>query len=247
MSSLSQNAVARSLPRLTGRSGFLDRYFYFGMSLLIAVIVVWGFSLTVNEKLFHPAISPPFLLWIHAVAFSAWVGFYILQSVLVRTRNVKWHRFFGWFGVGLAAAMVPLGLAIAVVMRRFDAVQLHEPDPTFLSVPFFDILIFGVFVSLAVYWRRKPELHRRLLLIASCNLLDAPFDRFDFIFYNKLGFVFVDLVILLGAARDLVVNRRIHRVYLVALPSLVVVQGLVMYLWHGSPAWWLRMTQTILG
>ena len=247
MSSVSQNAAVRSRPHFAGRNGMLDRYFYFAMSLLVAAIVVSGFSRTVDAKLFHPAIRPPFLLWIHAAVFSTWVVFYIAQSALVRTCHVKWHRFFGWFGVGLAAVMIPLGVAISIVMSRFDAVQLHEPDPTFLGVPLSETLNFAVFLALAVYWRRKPEFHRRLVLLASCTLLDAPFDRFDFIFFNNLGYVFVDLVILLGVARDLIVNRRIHQVYRVALPALIVVQSLVMYLWHGSPAWWLRMTQAILG
>lgn len=246
MSSLSQNAVVRPTPGFAGRNGLLDRYFYFGMSLLVAAIVVAGFSRTVEASLFHATPPRPFLLWIHATAFSAWVAFYIFQSALVRTRNVKWHRFFGWFGVGLGAAMVPLGFVIAIIMGRFDAVQLHQSDPTFLSVPFSEILAFGVLLTLAVYWRRKPELHRRLLLIATCTLLDAPFDRFDFIYYHNLGYVFVDMVLLLGVARDVIVSRRIHPVYLLVPPSLIVLQGFVMYLWHGSPAWWLRMTQAML-
>jgi hypothetical protein len=247
MASISQNDVAHPFARFAGRNGPLDRYFYFVMSLLVAVIVVWGFSRTVDQSLFHPAIARPLLLWIHAAAFSGWVAFYISQSTLVRTRNVKWHRFFGWFGAAVGAAMIALGFAIAVVMGRFDAVQLHQPDPAFLSVPFFDITFFAVFLGLAIWWRGKPELHRRLLLLATCSLLDAPFDRFDFIFYNNLGFVFVDLVILLGVVRDLMVNRRIHKVYLVALPALMFGQGIAMYLWRGSPAWWLRITQAILG
>jgi hypothetical protein len=35
------------------------------------------------------------------------------QSTLVRVQKVSWHRFLGWFGVGLASLMVPLGTAIA--------------------------------------------------------------------------------------------------------------------------------------
>jgi hypothetical protein len=38
---------------------FLNRYFYFSMSLLFAPLVVWGFSRTVNESLFHAAPRGP--------------------------------------------------------------------------------------------------------------------------------------------------------------------------------------------
>ena len=246
MSSLSQNAVVRPFPGFAGRNSLLDRYFYFCMSLLIGVIVVWGFSKTINDNLFHPAIPRPFLLWVHGAVFFAWVAFYVSQSALVRTRNVKLHRLFGWFGVALGAVMVPMGIEISIVTGRFHAIQLHDPDPTFLSVPFSEMLVFPALVALAVYWRKKPEFHRRVLLIATCMLLDAAFNRWDFIFFNSRGFVFVNLVILLGVARDLLVNRRIHEVYRVALPLLVIVQGIAAYLWRGSPAWWLHITEAML-
>ena len=110
----------RSIRSLAG-GGLLDRYFYFSMSLLVAAIVVWGFSHTVNNNLFHPAVPRPFLLWIHAAAFSGWVAFFILQFSLVRTHNVRVHRSLGWLGAGLGTVMVPLGITTAIVMGRFDA------------------------------------------------------------------------------------------------------------------------------
>ena len=248
MVSSAQGVVSLAPNRVTGRNGFIDRYFYFAMSLLVAGIVVWGFSHTINDSLFHPAIPRPFLLWIHGAAFSAWVGFYIFQSALVRTHNVKVHRSLGWFGVALAAIMVPLGVTIAVIMGRFDKHLLHQTGAdTFLSVPFGDMLIFGTFVTLAIYWRKKPELHRRLLLLATCGLLDAAFGRINYLFDHNLFFVCVDLLILLGAARDLLVNRRVHKVYLVALPIMIVLQAFIIYLWRGAPAWWLHIGESILG
>jgi hypothetical protein len=218
------------------------------MSLLFAAIVIAGFSRTVNQNLLHPAVPRPFLLWIHAAAFTLWIVFYILQSALVRVRKVKLHRLLGWFGAGLAAVMVPLGFTIAIIMGRFDKHVMHIADAnTFLSVPFGDMLIFSVFVCLAIYWRKKPELHRRLLFIGTCGLLDAAFGRFDYLFSHSIFFLAVDAVILLGVARDLLVNRRIHIVYRVALPSLVVLQALMVYLWRGAPAWWSNIGQALLG
>jgi hypothetical protein len=247
MVSLSQNVAAGRPGLLTGRSGLLDRYFYFCMALLFAVIVAIGFSRTVNQNLLHPAIARPRILWFHAGTFSGWVLFFIFQSTLVRTHNIKGHRFFGWFGAALATVMVPLGITTAIVMSRFDAVLLHQADPTFLSIPFLDMLAFGVLVALAIGWRKTPEFHRRLLFIATCQLLDAPFGRFDYIFNNSLFYVCLDLVILLGVARDLLTNRRVHTVYRYALPILIAGQCLAIYLWHGVPAWWVSVTHKILG
>lgn len=233
---------------VTGRNGILDRYFYFSMSLLVAVIVVTGFQRTVNDNLFHPAVPRPFILWIHGTAFATWVIFFICQSTLVRIHKVSWHRFLGWFGAGLATVMVVLGTTTAIVMARFDAVQLHQKGTdAFLSIPFYDMIAFGVCIALAVYWRKRPELHRRLVFIATCALLDAPFGRFDYLFDHNLFYLCLDLVIVLGVARDLLVDGRVNKVYRWALPLLIVGQSLAVYMWRINPSWWQGITHAILG
>jgi len=249
MNTLSTSAIASQRPATAiGLRGWVDKYFYFAMSLFIAAIVIWGFSHTIDANLFHGAPPRPMLLWVHGAAFSLWVAFYIVQSALVRTRNVRIHRTLGWFGVGLATVMVVLGFVIAVIMGRFDKHVLHIPDTeTFLSVPFGDMTIFGVCVALAIAWRRKPELHRRLLLIATCALLDAPFGRIQYVFDHSLYYACLDGVLLLGVARDLFVDRRIHKVYRVALPLMIAVQIFLIYLYRGAPAWWVKFGHSLLG
>jgi hypothetical protein len=227
---------------------FVNRYFYFLMSLLLATVVVSGFSRTVNESLFHAAPPRPLLLWIHGAVFSSWVVFFIAQSTLVRIRKVSWHRFMGWFGAGLATVMVALGVAIAIVMARFDTVQLHMSDAdAFLAIPFYGMLAFAVIIALAIYWRKTPEFHRRLMFVGTCGLMDAAFARFDFVYYHHLFFVCVDLLIALGVLRDLFVDGRVHKVYRYALPAVIVGQNFAIYLWRVDPAWWRAVTHGIMG
>jgi hypothetical protein len=232
----------------TSRGGVLHKYFYLFMSLLIAVTVVYGFSRTVDKNLIHPALPRPFLLYVHAAVFSGWVVFYILQSALVRTHKVGVHRRIGWFGVALGIAIPVLGVSTAITMTRFNIVQLHQTDAAaFIMVPLFDITAFSITFALGIYWRKKPESHRRLLLIASCALTAAAFGRFPphllppVVFYSG-----VDLLILLGVARDLIVNRRIHRVYLYALPAFILGQTVVMYTVTHELPYWLKIANAIL-
>jgi hypothetical protein len=188
------------------------------------------------------------LLWIHGAAFSTWVVFFIAQSALVCVRKVSVHRLAGWFGVGLAAVMVALGFTIAVVMTRFDTVVLQQKGAdAFLSIAFADMLIFGACIAMAIYWRKKPEYHRRLVFIASCQLMDAAIGRFDFMFNHNLFYPALDCLIVLGMVRDWVVDKRVHKVYRYALPSLIVVQSLAVYAWRINPKWWQGITQAILG
>lgn len=229
------------------RSVFLEKYFYFSMSLLVSLVVVYGFSHTVDQDLIHATPPRPWILWAHGIVFSGWLAFFIFQSALVRTHNVKLHRKTGWFGAGLGALIPVLGISTAIVMDKFNFELLHAAQAkVFFSVQSWDMIAFTIPFWLAVLWRRKPEYHRRLVLVATCALTAAGFGRFPFLpawsFYAG-----VDALILLGVARDLIVSRRIHVVYRYVLPAFVAGQIVAFQLWMHHPAWWVRLTNAIMG
>lgn len=234
-------------PKSKRHSAFLEKYFYFSMSLLVAAVVVYGFSHTVDQNLIHATPPRPWILWAHGIVFSGWLVFFIFQSALVRTHNVKVHRRTGWFGAAMGALIPVLGISTAIVMDKFNVVQFHAAQAkVFFSVQSWDMIAFTIPFWLAVYWRRKPEYHRRLVLVATCALTSAGFGRFPFLpfwgFYTG-----VDVLILLGVARDLVVSRRIHVVYRYVLPAFVVGQVVAVRLWMYHPAWWVRLTNAMIG
>jgi hypothetical protein len=90
----------------------------------------------------------------------------------------------------------------------------------FLIIPLSDMAAFAICFGLAILWRKVPERHRRLMLIATCVLTGAAFGRIP-VMHSPLSFYGgVDGLILLGVLRDLAVSHRIHTVYLAALPLL---------------------------
>jgi len=46
-----------------------NRPFYFLMSILIAGLVICGFSLTIGSNLIHPSVPRPRILYLHAATF----------------------------------------------------------------------------------------------------------------------------------------------------------------------------------
>ncbi len=159
---------------MTKRSAFWSQYFYFFMSLLVAAVLVYGFSHTIDQNLIHPKIPRPRLLYLHAALFTGWPVFFILQSLLVRTHNVRIHRTIGWFGAGMGTLIPLVGMTTAVTMARFDMMQLkmNNADADMI-IPMWDMVAFTPAFVLAIYWRKKPEFHRRLHLIAICVLTAA--------------------------------------------------------------------------
>ena len=234
---------------VTGRAGFLENFLYLFMSLLIAAVVVFGFSQTIKGKLIYPAQPRPFVLYVHAALFSGWILLFILQSALVRSRMVRWHRRIGWFGVGLGGAMTVVGVGTAISMARFNKLTLHSKYPEAnLLVSFFDITAFTIPFVLAIYWRTKTEFHRRLQLMACCALTSAAFGRFPppLVAHGSL-YVGVDILILLAVVRDLIADRRVHPVYLYGLPAFILCQMCVLYTLMHHSAWWLKTARAILG
>lgn len=230
----------------TKRTSILERYFYLFMSLLITVVVVYGFNHTINQNLLHPRVQPPQIVYLHSFVFSAWVLFFILQSALVRSHNVRLHRTLGWVGAGLAVTILVLGYTTSIAVLRL-AIQRQLPFPTvsFLIVEIMDLVCFAVPFALAIYWRKRPDFHRRLMLIAICALTEAAFGRIP-----SLPAVFapagVDALILLGVVRDIIVERRIHKVYLYTLPTMIFLQIIAEYTSAHQSSWWIGIGNYLL-
>lgn len=230
----------------TKRLSILERYFYLFMSLLITVVVFYGFSYTINQNLLHPRVQPPQIVYVHSFVFSAWVFFFILQSALVRSHNVHLHRTLGWVGVGLATSILVLGYTTSTAVLRL-AIQRQLPFPTvsFLFVEIMELICFAVPFALAIYWRKRPDFHRRLMLIATCALTEAAFGRIPSLptLFAPAG---VDALILLGVVRDIIVERRIHKVFLYTLPTMILLQIIAEYTSAHQSSWWIGIGNYLL-
>lgn len=214
----------------------------------MAGLAVWAFSHTVDVRLLHANPPRPRLLWFHGAIFAAWIVLFVVQSALVRVRKVSIHRTLGWFGAALAATMVVSGFVVSVVMLRFEQTVLHvRTAASFLSILWCDMVVFGACMALAIYYRKRPEYHRRLVFLASCQLMQAIFVRFHYIGYHDLFFPALDVLIVAGMLRDLVVDGRVNKVYLYVFPAMVVLQVWATYLQRVNPSWWHAATRAILG
>lgn len=227
-----------------------DRHFYFVMSLVIAGVVTYGFSRSVDVSLVHGIPTRPLLLWIHGILFFAWILLFVVQSALITVRNVRLHKRLGWFVAGLGATMPPLGFVIIWMMARFSVIQRHlDPNyyTAYLSTTLLDNVAFAVAFTLALLWRGRPEYHRRLVFLAACALTAAGFARFPLgVPYLKF-YVGVDALILVAMLRDLFVNRKVHAVYAWFLPPMVFFQLGAIYIQAHNPAWWIRIGRAFMG
>jgi hypothetical protein len=179
------------------------------MALAALAVVASGFG----PRVVHRTVDmPPLTLRValHATLFLSWVALFIAQTVLVATGRTQTHRRLGVATLGVATAMVVWSpsLAIGLARRGFP-----DPDPlAFMMIILPDMVLFGSFVATAVYWRRRPELHKRLMLLATLQLLPAAIVRWPFASKNPapaINMVFAAFIVAM-LANDLRHRRRPH-------------------------------------
>jgi hypothetical protein len=229
--------MSAGLDLVTGRrlAGERDRLFFGGMALAIALTIFAGFARTYYLKdLFgSPALSP--LVHLHGLLFTCWILLFAVQTSLISAGRPDIHRRTGIAGALLAAAMVAAGLLVAIGFARRGVDPSGRGEPLrFMAIPLFDLLMFASLVSLAVYWRSKSRIHKRLMLLATIALLPPALFRIPPLGAAGLPVVFgfADAFIVACLVYDKLAQGRIHPAFLwgglalvLSLPIRLAVSG----------------------
>lgn len=150
--------------------------FFVAMAAAVGVTVFVGFAPTfyLRDK-FNPDKDLSIVLHVHGFALSAWIILFLVQTILIARGSPALHRRLGWVMAGLAISMVVLmSAAIADLMQR---VPQQFPAAFALAFGMFDIIVFATLVGWAIYWRKRSDWHKRLMLSATILLLGAAVVR----------------------------------------------------------------------
>ncbi len=160
-----------------------DDTFFVGMSLAVLATVVLGFGPTYFYRGTVFAKLPSPLIHLHGAVFSGWVILYVVQTVLVARRKIRWHRQLGAFGALLAGAMLILGWAATLQnVERGRVPPVFTPEE-FLVVNCWGMILFAGMVVLAIVKRRDGPAHKRLMLLATIGIMPPAINRFQLIMH----------------------------------------------------------------
>lgn len=152
--------------------------FFARSSLLMLGLVLASFSFTYFWPIATGSRHFSIVFHIHGAAYFAWMLLYAWQSRLVATGRVARHRELGLAGVALSAAMVPLGvaMAIAAARRRMAAGNAHPFDSALFNVV--DLTTFAVLMTAGIVAvTRHPLWHRRFIFGAALCLVGPSLSR----------------------------------------------------------------------
>jgi hypothetical protein len=238
-------------------------YFHVWMAWSFVAVAFLGFTPTYFMPLLRGTFQMAPIVHIHASVFFLWTLLYAWQTWLVARGRTLRHREIGLLGISLATAMTLFGLMVGVAaVERMAALGFLQQGKAFLIVPVSGILTFAVLFTLAIANIKHKEVHKRLMLVASASLLDAPVARWFMVFLAPppvpgapplppvdailAPALLIDLFIIAAMLHDWRTRGRVHPVYLLAGAGVLVQQLLrgplsTTAAWDATAGWLLRV------
>lgn len=161
-----------------------SRVFFTAASITLLVVMFIGFRFFYLHLQAFPGrpLTPPIrtMLIAHGVLMTAWMLLSVVQPLLVLTGSKRAHMKLGLLGIALSVGIVVVGYLVAV-----NAARVNPPDlelfglkpKEFLTVPLVSIALFALLVLAGVLNRRRPEVHRPMMLLASLAIVSAALGR----------------------------------------------------------------------
>lgn len=227
-----------------------ERRFFLGMAIAMAALTFIGFAPTYYlgsvlggvttrgvpaELAFTPAIH------VHGAFATAWMVLLVVQTSLVSAGRRDLHR-----ALGVAAVPVGLGIAVTSLWVAFAAARAGGAPPgwtapQFLLIQFGTLGGFLVLGALGLAWRRWPDFHKRLMILATISMLLPAAGRttrlLDLPAKGTIaGMLLVDVFLLALVAYDLRSRGRLHPATLWGGGAVLLAQPL-RYLLAKTPAW----------
>jgi uncharacterized membrane protein len=250
--------AARALPKRTRFVTFhrADRNFFLIFLLICWLGVIMGFAPPAMLRLSgHARFVAPLVLQVHALAFGSWLVLLTAQILLVRAKHAALHM-----KLGIAAfALVPV-MAVSAYFSEIYTQRWHLAHPpnnyAFFIVPIFWVATFTGLATAALAARRNPSAHKRLILLATTVIVGAAYDRWwgdglTAAFGDGLGgmlvneFAATDFIFLGAVAYDLWTRGRVHRVYEIAVPAILLLEIATTFIYHSSR--WLPIASHLVG
>jgi hypothetical protein len=222
------------------------KLFYVAMAVLLLATSVGGFMASYLRPVAAGNFVGPTVVHLHAAVAFAWMLLFVVQTALAAAGRMTNHQSFGMFGIALATAMVFSGLMIATKNMSVGIAGGHEEGARMFAVfPVTITLLFGGFFAAAIANINRPDVHKRLMLVAAIMTMPPAAGRVLGRFALEgdlprqivgatpatltgatIASLAADVFLLLAIAYDWRTRGRPHPAYLVSLVVVLAVQGL---------------------
>ncbi len=249
---MSARSISRSerVDGPAGRSRRTGDRLYAWFALVAGLTIFAGFARTLYLRSISGAPPLSTLLLVHGIVMTAWFVVFGVQVWLVEGRRPALHRRLGVLGLVVALCVVYVGMAAAIDAGRRGVGPAFGVSPQmFMAIPLFDMPMFALLVGVALWNRRRPDIHGRLMLLATLGILTPAIGRIPLGAIQHGGppvFFGLALSIVLGCiVADTIRNRRLHPAF--AWGGALIVAMLPLRLFIASTQAWTQFASWLVG
>jgi hypothetical protein len=209
--------------------------FHLVMACVFLGLALAGFGRSYWLKLVDGSFDRPPIYHVHGALMTAWFVLYVTQTWQVHRGRLQRHRDWGLAGIALFTLVLCTMFALTLhgMGRDFTRAGGHAEALQFPVASLVSIPLAGALFAFAIGNIRRPEVHKRLMLMLMVVLVQAAVARLvvlPLVTGPPTPAVIIptalvtDLLLLAALLRDWIVDRRVHVAYLVGAPLTVAAQ-----------------------
>jgi hypothetical protein len=128
---------------------------------------------------------------LHGWIMTGWLALVLVQAVLIRQRQYKWHRILGWSSVAMFIAMFVTSCQMIVLMLSGRTGLPFEMAKFFAYSDLVDLPLLLILYGGAIYWRKDRHLHARLVsTTVLTSIVPALARMFNILYWRSLEGLF---------------------------------------------------------
>ncbi len=164
--------------------------------ILISIIVHIGFGATYIKK-FPLFQDYNWVHHIHGALMGAWVMLLVVQPFLIHLKKFATHRWLGKLSYAIAPFMIVSMFFIARYNYQTGITEKSAADVMAgQSITWMQIVMFVLFYSLAIYFRRNTFYHMRFMIGTAIIMLGPSMNRLIFSYFPEVPVITILLIVL---------------------------------------------------
>lgn len=191
--------------------------FFTAIAIIGIIAILVGFSKTFIIPLVSGTKTWPLTIYAHAFFVFGWVIIFLTQSLLIQNKKYKIHIF-----IGRWAAFIAVGAAISIIPASLFQVErelkegLGQTAISSIVGSLASATMFLILVTLGILNRKRPQVHKRFMLLATIILIWPAWFRWRHYFPSVerpdiwFAVVLSDSLILVAFIWDWLKNKYIH-------------------------------------
>jgi hypothetical protein len=216
-------------------------FFWVGVAAFLIILVFLGFGSTYGRQLAfglevsgQGVVETDWVIHLHTAVFVGWMALLLAQTILAARGQTQAHMALGGYGgIVLGILVVVVGGLITYVQAQAAVAKglvTWEEWPALLEgtmVSWLSLLCFTLLLGLGLFYRSRPEVHKRYMVLGTAVLVMAAFGRMEYLLGSWSVNIGMGLVVAPLLAYDLYTEGRVR-------PATLIGTGVV-WVSHGVP------------